>query len=86
MSGTTEHAAIRPFRVDVLKDELADLRRRLAETRWPERETVTDESEGRAACDYAGARYCGSEDDFPPGKSRSSSQKKFERRSGRCGR
>ncbi|HEV3228166.1 MAG TPA: epoxide hydrolase [Solirubrobacteraceae bacterium] len=37
---------IRPFRVDIPEEELADLRRRIAATRWPERETVTDDSQG----------------------------------------
>jgi hypothetical protein len=34
--------AIRPFRVDIPQGSLADLRRRLAETRLPEKETVAD--------------------------------------------
>ena len=38
--------AIRPFRVNVPKADLADLRRRLAATRWPDKETVADESQG----------------------------------------
>jgi hypothetical protein len=38
--------AIRPFRVNVPEAELVDLRRHIAATRWPERETVTDESQG----------------------------------------
>ncbi|GBQ19148.1 putative hydrolase [Gluconacetobacter sacchari DSM 12717] len=38
--------AIRPFRVDIPDDEIIGLRRRLAETRWPMRETVTDQSQG----------------------------------------
>jgi pimeloyl-ACP methyl ester carboxylesterase len=38
--------AIRPFRIDVPEKTLIDLRRRLAATRWPERETVTDDSQG----------------------------------------
>ncbi|MGJ5176463.1 epoxide hydrolase family protein [Bradyrhizobium oligotrophicum] len=38
--------AIRPFRVDVPEDDLLDLRRRLAATRWPDREIVTDRSQG----------------------------------------
>ncbi len=38
--------AIRPFRVDIPEAALTDLRRRLAATRWPDRETVTDESQG----------------------------------------
>src|SRR5215216_4118804 len=41
-----EEAAVRPFRMDVPEEDLVDLRRRIAETRWPERETVTDESQG----------------------------------------
>jgi pimeloyl-ACP methyl ester carboxylesterase len=41
-----EKAAIRPFRVDVPEEELSDLRRRIKATRWPERETVTDQSQG----------------------------------------
>ena len=38
--------AIRPFRVDVPDADLVGLRRRLLATRWPERETVTDQSQG----------------------------------------
>ena len=41
-----DSAAIRPFRIAVPEDELADLRRRLAATRWPEPETVDDWSQG----------------------------------------
>ena len=50
MSVTTEKpaaaTAIRPFRVEVPDEELADLRRRIAATRWPEPETVPDQSQG----------------------------------------
>lgn len=38
--------AIRPFRAHVPQAALIDLRRRLAATRWPDRETVTDRSQG----------------------------------------
>jgi pimeloyl-ACP methyl ester carboxylesterase len=38
--------AIRPFRVDIPEEALVDLRRRLAETRLPEKETVADQSQG----------------------------------------
>jgi len=38
--------AIRPFRVNVPEAELTELRRRINATRWPERETVTDRSQG----------------------------------------
>ena len=37
---------VRPFRVNVPDEELADLRRRITATRWPERETVADSSQG----------------------------------------
>jgi epoxide hydrolase len=39
-------AEVVPFRIDVPETELADLRRRLRQTRWPEREPVTDWSQG----------------------------------------
>jgi len=38
--------AIEPFRIQVHDDDLDDLRRRLRATRWPERETVEDWSQG----------------------------------------
>jgi pimeloyl-ACP methyl ester carboxylesterase len=38
--------AIRPFRVDVPNEQLVDLRRRIAATRWPDKETVNDRSQG----------------------------------------
>jgi pimeloyl-ACP methyl ester carboxylesterase len=45
-AGAAAGDVIRPFRINVPEAELADLRRRIAATRWPERETVTDESQG----------------------------------------
>ena len=41
-----QDTAIRPFRVNVPEAALIDLRRRIAATRWPERETVNDHSQG----------------------------------------
>jgi pimeloyl-ACP methyl ester carboxylesterase len=38
--------AIRPFRVEIPEQDLADLRRRVLATRWPDRETVIDQSQG----------------------------------------
>src|SRR5262245_2279577 len=37
---------IRPFRINVPEADLVDLRRRIAATRWPDRETVEDRSQG----------------------------------------
>src|SRR5687768_15271807 len=41
-----EGVAVRPFSIDVPEAALVDLRRRIADTQWPERETVADESQG----------------------------------------
>src|SRR5215218_1498442 len=41
-----EEAAVRPFRIDVPEEDLVDLRRRIADTQWPEKETVADQSQG----------------------------------------
>jgi pimeloyl-ACP methyl ester carboxylesterase len=47
MSSTVETVTeIRPFHVDIPEDELADLRRRIAATRWPSKELVADRSQG----------------------------------------
>ena len=35
-----------PFRVAIPEEDLADLRRRIEATRWPEKETVEDSSQG----------------------------------------
>jgi pimeloyl-ACP methyl ester carboxylesterase len=49
---------VRSFQVEIPEADIADLRRRIAETRWPEKETVTDETQGvqlatmRALVDY----------------------------------
>jgi pimeloyl-ACP methyl ester carboxylesterase len=55
--------AVRPFRVNVPKTALDDLRRRIAATRWPNRETVPDRSQGaqlaalQSLVNYWGAQY-----------------------------
>lgn len=46
MSAAAEDNAVRPFRINVPEEALVDLRQRLAATRWPDRETVTDRSQG----------------------------------------
>src|SRR5688500_20275504 len=43
---TTDKTAIRPFHVNVPEAQLTELRRRINATQWPERETVTDQSQG----------------------------------------
>jgi pimeloyl-ACP methyl ester carboxylesterase len=45
-TATAEDLSIRPYRVHVPDSDLADLRRRIAATRWPDKETVADASQG----------------------------------------
>ena len=58
-------SAIRPFRANVPDAELTDLRRRINATRWPERETVGDGSQGvQLATMEALARYWATDYDW----------------------
>lgn len=45
-AATTAGNAVRPFPINVPEAALADLRRRIAATRWPDRETVSDRTQG----------------------------------------
>ena len=69
MSVTTETPAetnaIRRFTIEISDAEVEDLRRRIAATRWPEKETVADESQGvPLATMQALAEYWRTEYDF----------------------
>ena len=56
---------IRRFQIEVPQGELDDLRRRIDVMRWPERETVDDESQGvRLQTMRELARYWGTEYDW----------------------
>jgi hypothetical protein len=46
MSVTTEEPAIRPFMFGIPEPEIEALCARIAATRWPEKETVADHSQG----------------------------------------
>jgi pimeloyl-ACP methyl ester carboxylesterase len=46
VAAADEGSAVRPFKINVPEEALADLRRRIAATRWPDRETVIDQSQG----------------------------------------
>jgi pimeloyl-ACP methyl ester carboxylesterase len=60
-----EDSTIRPFRVDIPEQALDDLRRRIAATRWPSRELVTDRSQGvQLATVQELARYWAADYDF----------------------
>ena len=69
MSVTTETSAgstdVRPFQVEIPEEELADLRGRIAATRWPGRELVEDRSQGvQLATVQELARYWAGEYDW----------------------
>ena len=66
LAEVAEATAIRPFQmVSVPEAELTDLRRRINATQWPERETVTDASQGvQLATMQALARYWATEYDW----------------------
>jgi pimeloyl-ACP methyl ester carboxylesterase len=61
----TDKSAIRPFKVNVPEAELTELRRRIEATRWPDRETVVDATQGvQLATTQALARYWATEYDW----------------------
>ena len=60
-----EKTTVRPFRVDVPEAELTELRRRIHATKWPDRETVSDFSQGvQLGFIQALARYWATEYDW----------------------
>jgi len=66
-----EDSAIRPFSVHVPEADLADLRRRIAATRWPTKELVGDRSQGvQLATLQALARYWTSDYDWRKAEAR----------------
>ena len=65
MQTQTTPTAVRPFSFNVPEEDLADLRRRIAATRWPEKETVADQSQGvQLATMQELARYWATEYDW----------------------
>jgi pimeloyl-ACP methyl ester carboxylesterase len=60
-----DNTDVRPFQVDFPEAELVELRRRINATRWPERETVADDSQGVALATMQElARYWGTDYDW----------------------
>src|SRR5690242_14303272 len=63
--------AVRPFHIDVPDEALVDLRLRVVATRWPERETVTDASQGvQLATTQKLARYWATDYDWRKAEAR----------------
>ena len=64
-AAATENSAIRPFHIKISEEQLVDLRKRINATKFPERETVTDQSQGvQLATIQKLARYWGTEYDW----------------------
>ena len=76
--GTIEDNAIRPFHINIPDEQLVDLRRRIAATKWPEQETVTDASQGvQLATIQKLARYWGTDYDWRKVEARLSALPQF---------
>jgi pimeloyl-ACP methyl ester carboxylesterase len=61
----TADGLVRPFQISFADEAIEDLKRRIVNTRWPERETVDDDSQGvRLALMQDLARYWATEYDF----------------------
>ena len=64
-------ASIRPFTVNIPQEEITELRRRIAATRWPDQETVNDRSQGiQLARLQEIVRYWGTDYDWRKGEAR----------------
>jgi pimeloyl-ACP methyl ester carboxylesterase len=65
LRAAADDSTIRTFRVEIPEADLVELRRRIAATRWPEKETVTDESQGVPLATMQNlARYYGTDYDW----------------------
>jgi pimeloyl-ACP methyl ester carboxylesterase len=70
-SGAASTSSIQPFRVEVAQSALDDLRSRLLATRWPDKETVTDRSQGARLADLQGlVQYWASDYDWRKGEAK----------------
>jgi hypothetical protein len=64
-AAAVDNTPVRPFRVEIPKADLVDLRRRVMATRWPDKETVKDQSQGvNLATIQKLARYWQTEHDW----------------------
>lgn len=70
-SRTTDKDAVRPFRWNFSEAQLTDLRQRINATKWPERELVSDASQGvQLATMQKLARYWGTDYDWRKGEAK----------------
>src|SRR5271163_1273716 len=63
--------SVRPFHINIPEEQIVELRQRIAATRWPDKETVSDESQGiRLAEMQALVQYWGSGYDWRKGEAK----------------
>ena len=75
----TDTGAIRPFTVNIPNEQVVDLKRRLAATRWPDKETVADASQGaRLAQLQELVRYWATDYDWRKGEAKLNSFPQFK--------
>jgi pimeloyl-ACP methyl ester carboxylesterase len=71
LAGAVDANAIRPFHINFPEADLVDLRRRVKATRWPDRETVTDRTQGvQLATVQKLARYWSTDYDWRKGEAK----------------
>jgi pimeloyl-ACP methyl ester carboxylesterase len=69
---------IRPFKVEMAEADLTDMKARIRNTRWPDKETVDDDSQGvQLATMQKVARYWGEDYDWRPAEARLNSYPQF---------
>ena len=74
----SDKTSVRPFHVSIPEAELAEMRKRIKATRWPERETVTNESQGvKLAMMQDLARYWATDYDWRKVESRLNALQQF---------
>src|SRR4051812_28111253 len=77
----TDDAPVRAFRADVPQESVVDLRRRLQATRWPDAETVADESQGPQLAKLRElVRYWGTDYDWRKGEAKLNAFPQFKTR------
>jgi pimeloyl-ACP methyl ester carboxylesterase len=75
-SATTDAAAVRPFAFKASDQALADMRRRITGTQWPESETVPDTTQGvQLGTMQKLARYWGTDYDWRKGEAKLSASR-----------
>src|SRR5687767_7907735 len=78
VSDSKSSESIRPFRVHIPMEDLKDLKMRILNTRWPEKETVADQSQGaQLATMKELLKYWGNDYDWRKGEAKLNAYPQF---------